>query len=299
MSNISRISLFSVFLLFISNFLLAQDFDCLDCHENLIEKSVHFEAIECADCHSDIVDEDHAENGASKVNCADCHDEYAELVNSDIHHRLKDKVKNPPTCVTCHGDHEIISPASSRNVVRDYCSKCHDNVVLANPYHSIAVNNNECFDCHENSHSEELKLSVHPQLSCADCHNYISHNLDDHALSEKSQKADCYMCHKQVANEHRESIHGISLQEGIDEAAQCWDCHGDHDIKPAHDPQSKVIPENLANTCGRCHDDEKLIEKYDIVASCPSSQYSESVHGKIVGEIRENRGCPLVEMSDV
>ena len=69
--------------------LSAQDFECLDCHDDVIENSVHFENIECADCHSDVEDEDHMDNGAAKVDCADCHDEFAELQRKNIHYRLK------------------------------------------------------------------------------------------------------------------------------------------------------------------------------------------------------------------
>lgn len=289
----SKSIVFLILFLCLSNFeIIAQDFDCSDCHENLIENSVHDGMLECSDCHSDVVDEEHMEVGVAKVNCADCHDDYASLVNTDIHHRLKDRVKNPPDCKTCHGTHSIISPASSKNKVRDYCSQCHDNIVLANPYHSVAVENETCFDCHESTHKEELVQSVHNQLACADCHNYISHNLDTHLDEmEKSQRADCYMCHKQIAAEHRESIHGISLLEGIDEAAQCWDCHGSHSIQHVDDEMSMVSPRNLPETCGRCHDDAEMVSKYNITEESPAVTYSHSVHGKIVAEGGEAATC--------
>ncbi len=270
----------------------SQDFECSDCHDNLIENSVHYGMLECSDCHSDVADEEHMESGAAKVKCADCHDEYASLVNTDIHHRLKDRVKNPPNCVTCHGTHKVKSPSSSRNKVRDYCSKCHDNVVLANPYHSVAVQNSTCFDCHETSTSEELSQSIHKNLACADCHNYISHNLDTHLDEmEKSQHADCYMCHKKIAAEHRESIHGISLLEGIDEAAQCWDCHGSHSITNVDDAKSMVSPRNLPETCGTCHDNPDIMGKFDIPIKSPGTNYSHSVHGKIIAEGGEAATC--------
>ena len=32
----------------------AQEINCLDCHENLISKTVHDKVIKCSDCHNDI-----------------------------------------------------------------------------------------------------------------------------------------------------------------------------------------------------------------------------------------------------
>ncbi|MBN1302419.1 MAG: cytochrome c3 family protein [Melioribacteraceae bacterium] len=272
---------------------VAQDLECLDCHENLIENSVHFEAVSCADCHSDVVDESHIDDGAAKVSCADCHEDYAESVNNDIHHRLKDRVKNPPDCITCHGGHNIISPSGVTNKVKTYCSQCHSDIILANPYHSVAVGNESCFECHDGEGTKDLlAASVHNKLNCADCHNYISNNMDTHPADiEKSQRADCYMCHTEIANEHRESIHGISLIEGIDEAAQCWDCHGSHSIKYVDDPGSSVAAKNIPETCGKCHNDKDLIEKFDIATTSSVKSYSSSVHGKIVAEGGEAATC--------
>ncbi|OGU58651.1 MAG: hypothetical protein A2V66_03845 [Ignavibacteria bacterium RBG_13_36_8] len=260
-----------------------QDFNCLDCHENLIQKSVHNEIIECGDCHTDITDEEHIENGGQKVNCGICHTENADLQKTDIHHRLK--VGNrAPDCKTCHGTHEIKSPSESTNIVKDYCSKCHTNIVYTNPFHSKAVSKNICAECHNiEEHQTPLNQSVHSKLNCADCHNHIANNLSTHPEGNGlKQAADCYLCHSKIAAEHRESIHGISLREGINEAAQCWDCHGSHDILQVQNEKNKVFPSNLAATCGRCHDDPNFVQKFSMSIKSPGHSYSLSVHGKLV-----------------
>ncbi len=288
-----RILIFSFLLNFlISDILKAQDIDCLDCHDNLIENSIHFENLECQDCHVDIDNEDHIDKGAVKVSCADCHEEYSNLVKKDIHHRLKTKVKNAPDCITCHDSHEIKSPSLSTNKTRDYCSQCHESIVLANPYHSEAVENETCFECHESEeHIPLLNQSVHKELNCADCHNYISHNLEGHPDNiEKLQTADCYLCHTDIANVHRESIHGISLLEGVNEAAQCWNCHGSHSILNIDDPNSMVYPVNLAATCGECHDNPEFEEKFVLTHKQPGKMYSLSVHGILLK--KEGNGAP-------
>lgn len=280
---------FICFALLINERSFAQEFKCLDCHENFIQKSVHNEAIGCVDCHQDIKDESHAEKkNYKKVKCETCHQEYGDLVKSDIHHRLKGKVKNPPDCKRCHGTHEIKTVPKENNLkVKEYCSKCHTGLVLANPYHAKVVDGNKCISCHKQNGYTKLSQSVHKNLECADCHNYISNNLGNHPQNVRAtQKADCYLCHSSIAKEHRESIHGISLSEGIDEAAMCWNCHGSHDILKVKDPNSKVNPKNLASTCGNCHDNPKIIGKFSLGVINPGLNYANSVHGKLVADGR-------------
>lgn len=286
----------SFFLILSINNIKAQDFNCLDCHDNVISKSVHDGVIECQDCHADVKDESHTEKGAAKVKCGTCHEDYADQQKTDIHHRLKGRVPNPPECVTCHGNHEIKSPSLSTNKVKDYCSKCHQSMVLANPFHSKSVSGNKCIDCHSDTDPRPaLNLSVHKNLECADCHNYISNNLKNHPGNTTfTQHADCYICHSEIAKEHRESIHGISLKEGIDEAAMCWNCHGSHDIKKVTDPESKVFPKNLAATCGKCHDNPEFVKKFSMSIKNPGVLFSKSVHGILVQEGRlDAANCSL------
>ncbi len=289
----------SVFYLLSLNIISAQQFNCLDCHENFIQKSVHNDAISCQDCHADIVDESHADNKnkIKKVQCETCHDDKMQSVKSDIHHRLVGKVKTPPDCKKCHGTHDVQKPPVINSLkVKNICQKCHSSMVMANNYHSVSVQKNVCLGCHK---AVDIRLTlpstVHKNLQCADCHNYISNNLANHPKNIKeTQKADCYICHSAIAKEHRESIHGISLSEGIDEAAKCWNCHGSHNIQKVKNPSSSVYPKNLAATCGKCHDNPKLVEKFGFGVKDPGALYSHSVHGKLVQQGKlEAANCSL------
>lgn len=277
----------SLLILFITSNSSAQEFKCADCHENVIQKSVHNEVISCQDCHQSIKDENHTEKkNYKKVKCESCHEEYSDLVKSDIHHRLKGRVKNPPDCKKCHGTHEIQTPPKENKLkVKEYCSKCHTSMVLANPYHTKVVEGNKCISCHKQNGFTKLTQSVHKNLECADCHNYISNNLANHPKNVgATQRADCYLCHSAIAKEHRESIHGISLSEGVDEAAMCWNCHGSHEIKKVKDSTSGVYPTNLGATCGTCHDNPKLVQKFSFGVKNPGLLYSISVHGILVAK---------------
>ena len=149
--NLIRFILITLFLFFTTTLIQAQDdIDCSDCHEVEI-RGIHLDAAECQDCHSDIVDEDHEDLKIAKVDCLDCLDEYEASVKNDIHHKLTKKIKNKPTCKSCHGRHTIITPSKYKNPSKQYCGKCHTDgkVVLVSSYHSSSVSESACFDCHD------------------------------------------------------------------------------------------------------------------------------------------------------
>lgn len=281
-----NIVLFNLFLFFIilSSNSFGQSFNCLDCHENVIEKSVHNEIIDCASCHEDVKDEEHIETGAKKVKCESCHEDYYKTMKSDIHHRLE--VKNSPTCKICHGTHEVTSPSLVKNKGKEICGKCHKDEIKTTPqYHAKFVSSSSCTQCHQQERINLITKSVHSKLDCADCHKYAANNIATHKNGIKSGLiADCSTCHGAIAKEHSESIHGIALSQGIDEAARCWNCHGGHNIVNVKDENSPVHPKNLAATCGACHDNPKLVAKFDLAVKNPGVQYSNSVHGKLIKE---------------
>lgn len=282
-------------------FINAQD-DCLVCHEDesltyerngnevslfvsgeRYSNSVHG-FFSCTDCHEGFSAEDlpHKEGtDIYKVQCATCHDEIFSIVQNDVHHRLKERVKNPPECIDCHGYHYVKPPEDSPNKAREYCSSCHEPKLLMRPFHSVQkLNNDACSDCHDTeTFRPQLAKSVHKDLICNDCHSAIASKLDDHPNNfEKVEIASCFVCHKEEAAEHEESIHGISLEEGIDEAATCWDCHGSHDIAKVNDPESKVKNGHLAETCGTCHDDPKFAEKFNLLNARSGLRFEDSFH---------------------
>jgi predicted CXXCH cytochrome family protein len=263
----------------------AQEIDCIGCHENLVQKTVHDKIIKCGDCHSDILTEEHSKGSAKKVDCKKCHAALDAQMKNDVHRKLMHlSADKAPDCKSCHGTHKIVSPAPVVNKEKVYCGKCHKSGIMVVPYHTVSKQSDNCSQCHsKKNHKEELSKSVHKNLSCSNCHSYVINNIGNHQKAPKDGVlADCYLCHSAIATEHKESIHGLSLTEGINEAAQCWSCHGSHDIYPVKDKNSKVYPTNLTATCSKCHDDPKFIKKYASSINQPGKMYNTSVHGKLV-----------------
>lgn len=279
---------------FYSNSSFPQKLNCLDCHENLISNSAHDKIIKCSDCHIDILNENHEKGSAKAVNCANCHAALNKQMNNDVHRNImKVKEKDAPNCKICHGTHNIKSPSKINNKQNEYCSRCHKSEVLKSFYHTGKVNYESCNKCHTKKlHKSELEKSVHSKLNCSNCHSYVMNNIDNHKKAPKDGVlADCYLCHSSVAKEHKESIHGLSITEGINEAAQCWDCHGSHNIDSVSSKNSLISPNNLVKTCGKCHDNPAFVKKYLFAVKSPGKMYSKSIHGEIVSSGKKAATC--------
>ncbi len=152
--------------------------------------------------------------------------------------------------------------------------------------------NADCLDCHtdptttrtENGQkiplalfpTNSFKLSVHASLLCTDCHTGVKELVHDAGLPPP----DCSGCHDEEAKQYASSIHGMSHAMGASGAAQCWDCHGSHDILPVKDLASPVFKMNLPLTCAKCHSNAKLTQEYGIKHPEAAAEYLDSIHGR-------------------
>jgi cytochrome b subunit of formate dehydrogenase len=152
--------------------------------------------------------------------------------------------------------------------------------------------NADCLDCHTDAHNvrvvngQKIPLaifptnsfhkSVHNALDCTDCHTGIKELVHD----AKLPPPDCGSCHEKEAEQYATSIHGMSHALGASGAAQCWDCHGSHEIMPVKNPDSPVFKMNLPQTCAKCHNNPNLAKEYGIKHPEAASQYLDSIHGR-------------------
>jgi predicted CXXCH cytochrome family protein len=290
--------------------------DCLSCHsdneltmdrngkkvslfvdENNFKNAIHGK-LECIGCHKGFDAENlpHKEGkDIAKVNCETCHQ--GKGGKNDFHVRLfgNNSGKKLPGCLTCHEYHYGVSPSKSTNKQKDYCGKCHNNMQFAGNYHTGSqLGNNTCLSCHKETNQIQglVNNSVHKNVACVDCHSFVSKNFSQHLTAMTTQqKADCGKCHTDIYLQYKESIHGISLTEGVDEAAYCKDCHGSHEIVKKTNPISPVNTTNLAKTCGKCHDDKKFVAKFGMTSNSPAKNYALSIHGKLMSDGNKKATC--------
>src|SRR5215469_12131322 len=153
------------------------------------------------------------------------------------------------------------------------------------------LKNADCLDCHTdpankrvvNGHAEPMALfptngfakSVHSALDCVDCHDGIKEMVHD----KNVPPPNCAGCHDKEAKDYATSIHGMSHAMGASGAAQCWDCHGSHEIVPVKHGDSPVFKMNLPRTCAKCHSNTNLTKEYQIEFPQAASQYMDSIHG--------------------
>ena len=247
--------------------------DCLACHGDATAaredgRSIAVAAAEyagsihgplaCVDCHADLsatADFPHAAKLA-KVACASCHTDIGSTYHDSIHAWAAEKagLVVAPTCVDCHGRHDIRPPADPASRVNPQrvpatCGRCH-------------VGIKERYD--RGIHAAVLKQGNARAPGCADCHTAHAIQRADTDKWRLSVTAECGTCHASVVESFRRTFHGKVTEMGFGRVAACADCHGAHDILPASDAASMVSRGRLVQTCSKCHQgvNERFIQ-YD------------------------------------
>jgi cytochrome b subunit of formate dehydrogenase len=193
-----------------------------------------------------------AEN-APPADCTSCHDQGQKLAKS-AHAGL--------TCDTCHESHDQYPHPA--NIPKPVCGTCHTD---------------QAGDYAQSVHGLARKAGNDGAPDCGVCHG-SAHELQSPG-SEAFRKGVpdiCGMCHSDVAEQYRSSVHGQAVARGVTEAPICTDCHGEHKIIKPSNEASPVNPANIRDTCGSCHGDVRLTRKFGLPADRLVS-FDSSFHG--------------------
>jgi cytochrome b subunit of formate dehydrogenase len=173
------------------------------------------------------------------ADCASCHDQGPKLEKS-AHTGLP--------CETCHERHdEYPHPAG---VPKPACQACHEN---------------QAGDYAMGVHGEERKKGNEGAPDCAMCHGSAHELQPPKSQAFRMAVPDtCAMCHTQVVDQYRASVHGQALARGITQAPLCTDCHGEHKIIRPSNEASTVNAAHIRETCGSCHGDVRLTRKFGL-----------------------------------
>ena len=217
----------------------------------------------CTDCHISIKDFPHPAKIA-KVECGTCHSDEVKAFSASVHAPLLETA-----CASCHGSaHELVT---AEKLAPAKCTECHAPEVkeFAESIHGQAASHGDpdapkCESCHGSIHSvkaagepDSMVADLKLANTCAKCHSDPGF-LSRHKIPV-AHPVDSY----------KQSVHGRAVAAGSTKAANCNDCHGNHDIYPARDARSRVNHWRVPETCAACH--KEIAKTYDA-----------SVHGEAV-----------------
>jgi len=273
---------------------------CADCHEASLHGSVFAEdlshsvhdGLDCLDCHRDRATVPHRDLDepffVGCQACRSCHDDASAQYQAHGRSRLG-SCEDMPHCSNCHGDHDILPPTAKRSAVHPVnlpqtCGKCHENLDITAKYDILIDHPIQIYL--RSVHSQATRGGVYVAASCNDCHSsggtahkILSPGSPGSSINHFNIPDTCGQCHRAIAADFWEGIHGQLVARGETDAPVCTDCHGEHGILSPDDPLSPVSRSRVAEwTCSPCHESAVLNEKYDIKTGRLTT-FIDSYHG--------------------
>jgi cytochrome b subunit of formate dehydrogenase len=181
--------------------------------------------------------------GATKpetaTDCSSCHDQ-AQKLQKSAHVEL--------TCDICHEKHDQYPHPTG--IAKPACNTCHESVAG---------------DYNRGVHGQAAKNGNASAPDCALCHGSAHELLHPSSQAFRTAVPDtCGMCHTEVVEQFRASVHGQALARGITQAPLCTDCHGEHAIIKHTNAASTVSAGHIRDTCESCHGDVRLTRKFGL-----------------------------------
>jgi len=197
---------------------------CQECHNDKYEEtldSTHQQALEagntsaaiCTDCHGihNIGLEDQTRLSIPKV-CERCHSEIFNLYEQSSHGSALIKGDNPdvPTCIDCHGVHNVTGPSTQESFhlfSPQLCAKCHEDETLMDKY-GISTNVLDTYIADFHGTTVVLFEKIAPDQEtnkpvCIDCHGvHGMRGVDDpeSTVIKENLLTTCQKCHPDASS---------------------------------------------------------------------------------------------------
>lgn len=188
---------------------------------------------------------------------------------------IQNSVHKKKICTDCHAD--VIEIPHKHKPEKVKCIRCH---YKGNP--EGAPQSDKYLEYQNSVHARALEKGNPKAPACQECHGNhdIKHTKDTLSRVNKFNVArTCGTCHMEIYAQYVTSIHGKALLlEHKNDAPNCTDCHGEHNILSPGEEGSKVSPVNVVKTCAHCHESVDIVGKYGIETTQVSS-YEHSFHG--------------------
>ena len=189
----------------------------------------------------------------AQAECSTCHDQ-ARQIQGTAHAGV--------ACLDCHPRHQEFPHPSG--IPKPACAGCHAEVASRN---RMGV------------HGRARAAGNAAAPDCAVCHGDV-HRVQRTGTAQfrKSIPGICGACHDNVLTAYEQSVHGKAVARGVVAAPVCSSCHGEHQIQPPANRASPVNPAHVPETCGRCHADVRLAERFNLPSDVLVS-FENSFHG--------------------
>ena len=219
--------------------------------------SVHG-SLDCTSCHASLEGTElpHA-TPVAKVNCSTCHGDEGQQLAKSLHGRAAahgDPLA--PTCVNCHGNHDIVPVKDPRSAVAPLkipfvCGQCHREGTPVQMNRDIGEHN-ILENYSESIHGEGLlKKGLVVAANCASCHtphSILPHTDPKSSIARQNIAATCTKCHAEIEQVHRKTIRGELWEKQAHVLPACVDCHQPHKVRNVFYAQGMADAD-----CMRCH----------------------------------------------
>ena len=185
-------------------------------------------------------------------------------------------------CSSCHEQAQKLEKSAHAGLPCDTCHESHDQYP-----HPANIPKPQCASCHAEQ-AGDYALGVHGLArkngnegapDCAMCHGSAHELLSPQSQAFRTAVPDtCGMCHSEVVDQYRTSVHGQALARGVTQAPICNDCHGEHKILKPGNSASTVNASHIRDTCGSCHGDVRLSSSFGLPSDRVVS-FDASYHG--------------------
>lgn len=258
-----------------------QSAKCYSCHSSRkmqkYKTSIHAKKnVGCESCHRGGHSVKKISKSDAAVVCGRCHGKHEKNYDNSIHQTVfKGGNKNAPTCIDCHGSHEILT--SKMTIESESCLKCHLDEKL---FPGDKIGSARFVAKYRTSIHASIEKNGAEAAGCVDCHgNHLIQNPDNPMASTTRTRLPetCGKCHQDVVEKFLTSAHGKSLLNKNVAAPTCVSCHSEHSIEAVKqsDDFSKI---NQVEMCLKCHLEGKLPHKNYKGEEVLISNYKDSYH---------------------
>ncbi len=272
--------------------------------------SVHKDR-DCAECHQDLAgvgDFPHAPE-LQAVDCGSCHDkEQRDHLASRHGQAIRRGDKLAPTCKTCHGAHDVLSPKDPRAGtatmnVPQLCGGCHHEGSEVSRTHEIPQDR-ILENYSESIHGEGLfKKGLTVTAVCTSCHSphlALPHDDARSSTHRANVATTCTRCHSRIESAHRKVVEGRLWEAEPHKVPSCTECHAPHKVRRAAYPQGMATKD-----CLLCHGKKDAVMQRDgrtISLYVDEAEYNTSTHARVAcaqchAEVRESlgRACATIK----